>query len=105
MPAGELVELRPPDADGVLVSYRVPCGLIHALLRFSPKGKRPQFLRTNDARELADCFHWPYDQAIRRHPSAVPMFKSLAAMNAFEAVHLATLSHGFGAPVDGAAFA
>jgi hypothetical protein len=33
------------------------------------------------------------------------MFKSLAAMNAFEAVHLATLSHGFGAPVDGAAFA
>ena len=31
------------------------------------------------------------------------MFKSLAAMNAFEAVDLATLSHGFGAPVDGAA--
>jgi hypothetical protein len=38
MPAGELVELR-PDADGVLVSYRVPCGLVHALLRFDPKGK------------------------------------------------------------------
>jgi hypothetical protein len=37
-PAGELIELQ-PNGDGILVSYRVPDGLVQAILYFDCDGK------------------------------------------------------------------
>jgi hypothetical protein len=36
-PAGELVDVR-PDGDAIVVSYRVPAGIVRALLRFDETG-------------------------------------------------------------------
>jgi hypothetical protein len=40
-PAGELIDLR-PDGDGVVLSYRVPDGVVQAFLRFDKSGKIEQ---------------------------------------------------------------
>ena len=37
-PAGELTDLR-PDGDAIVVSYRVPDGIVRAILEFDPSGK------------------------------------------------------------------
>ena len=36
-PASELVDLR-PDGDAIVVSYRVPAGIVRAVLRFDETG-------------------------------------------------------------------
>ena len=42
-PAGELVDLR-PDGDAIVVSYRVPNGVVQAFLRFDEAGHIRQSL-------------------------------------------------------------